>query len=98
MAIPAELANCPTCNWAAKNDVFSARCLKQKRLRNLFQRIAVNDGRKLNSAVHTPHFPMRLVICYPVDKRHLSQIAAIAPHFELVEAGQENIAELIHSA
>jgi phosphoglycerate dehydrogenase-like enzyme len=41
---------------------------------------------------------MRLVLCYPVEERHLAQIAAIAPHFELVEAGQENIAELIHSA
>ena len=41
---------------------------------------------------------MRLVLCYPVEPRHVSQIAAVGPHLELVDAGQERIAELIHTA
>ena len=41
---------------------------------------------------------MRLVLCYPVEPNHLAQIAAVAPHLELVDAGQERIAELIHTA
>jgi len=41
---------------------------------------------------------MRLILCYPVEPKHLAQIAAVAPHLELVEATQEQIAELIHTA
>jgi phosphoglycerate dehydrogenase-like enzyme len=41
---------------------------------------------------------MRLVLCYPVEPKHLAQIAAVAPHLELVDAGQERIPELIHTA
>lgn len=41
---------------------------------------------------------MRLVLCYPVEPRHLAQIAAVAPHLELVDSGQERIAESIHTA
>ena len=36
---------------------------------------------------------MRLVLCYPVEQRHLEQIRAAAPDFEIVDAGQERIAE-----
>jgi phosphoglycerate dehydrogenase-like enzyme len=35
---------------------------------------------------------MRIVLCYPVEKRHYDQIAALAPAAELVDAGQERIA------
>jgi phosphoglycerate dehydrogenase-like enzyme len=41
---------------------------------------------------------MRLVLCYPVEAKHLSQISATAPQLELVDASQERIAELIHTA
>lgn len=36
---------------------------------------------------------MRIVLCYPVQKKHLIQIAAAAPDAEVVDAGQERIAE-----
>jgi phosphoglycerate dehydrogenase-like enzyme len=38
---------------------------------------------------------MRIVLCYPVETRHFDQIAATAPSAELVDAGQERIAEEI---
>ena len=41
---------------------------------------------------------MRIVLCYPVEERHLAQIAAVAPQAELVDAGQERIAEEILAA
>lgn len=34
---------------------------------------------------------MRIVICYPVEQRHLDQIAAAAPDAEIVDAGQQHI-------
>lgn len=40
----------------------------------------------------------RLVLCYPVESRHLALIAATAPDFELVDAGQERIAEELPTA
>jgi D-3-phosphoglycerate dehydrogenase len=41
---------------------------------------------------------MRLVLCYPVEPRHVAQIGAIAPHLELVESDQQTIPDLIHTA
>ncbi len=41
---------------------------------------------------------MRIVLCYPAEKKHLDQIAAVVPHAELVDAGQERIAEEILEA
>jgi phosphoglycerate dehydrogenase-like enzyme len=41
---------------------------------------------------------MRIVLCYPVEQRHLRQIAAIAPRAEIVDAGQERIADEILAA
>lgn len=35
---------------------------------------------------------MRIVLCYPIDRRHLAQIQAVAPLAEIVDAGQERIA------
>jgi phosphoglycerate dehydrogenase-like enzyme len=35
---------------------------------------------------------MRIVLCYPVEPRHVAQIAAVAPDAEVVDAGQERIA------
>lgn len=35
---------------------------------------------------------MRIVLCYPVETRHVDQIAAVAPQAEVVAAGQEFIA------
>ncbi len=34
---------------------------------------------------------MRIVLCYPVEQRHLDQIAAIAPDAEVIDAGQQQI-------
>jgi D-3-phosphoglycerate dehydrogenase len=41
---------------------------------------------------------MRIVLCYPVERRHYDQIAAIVPRAELVDAGQQHIAAEIHKA
>jgi phosphoglycerate dehydrogenase-like enzyme len=41
---------------------------------------------------------MRIVLCYPLQQRHLDQIQAAAPDAELVNAGQERIAEEILAA
>jgi D-3-phosphoglycerate dehydrogenase len=41
---------------------------------------------------------MRIVLCYPLESKHLSQIAAIAPNAEIVDAGQEHIAQELFSA
>lgn len=41
---------------------------------------------------------MRIVLCYPVEAKHLAQIAAVAPDAELVDAGQEKIADEILEA
>ena len=38
---------------------------------------------------------MRIVLCYPVEKRHFDQIQSAALKAELVDAGQERIAEEI---
>jgi D-3-phosphoglycerate dehydrogenase len=35
---------------------------------------------------------MRIVLCYPVEPRHLSLISAAAPGADIVDAGQENVA------
>jgi phosphoglycerate dehydrogenase-like enzyme len=35
---------------------------------------------------------MRIVLCYPIEKRHFDAIAAAAPGHEIVDAGQEHIA------
>ena len=41
---------------------------------------------------------MRIVICYPVEPRHLAAIQAAAPDAEIVNAGQERVDELLPSA
>ncbi len=41
---------------------------------------------------------MRIVLCYPVERRHYDQIAAAAPDAELIDAGQQHIATEIHRA
>ncbi|MDA1050756.1 MAG: D-2-hydroxyacid dehydrogenase [Planctomycetota bacterium] len=41
---------------------------------------------------------MRVVLCYPVEQRHRDQIAAVSSDIEVVDAGQERIAELLPSA
>jgi phosphoglycerate dehydrogenase-like enzyme len=35
---------------------------------------------------------MRIVLCYPVEPRHVEQIAAAAPRAEIINAGQERVA------
>ncbi|HJT31281.1 MAG TPA: D-2-hydroxyacid dehydrogenase [Pirellulales bacterium] len=41
---------------------------------------------------------MRIVLCYPVEPKHLAQIAATAPAAELIDAGQERVAHEILEA
>jgi phosphoglycerate dehydrogenase-like enzyme len=36
---------------------------------------------------------MRLVLCYPVEPRHIAQIQAVIPQTEISDAGQEHVAE-----
>ena len=35
---------------------------------------------------------MRIVLCYPVEPRHIAEIRAVAPAAEIVDAGQERVA------
>ena len=41
---------------------------------------------------------MRIVLCYPVEERHVAQIQAAAPEWEVVNAGQERVDELLPTA
>jgi D-3-phosphoglycerate dehydrogenase len=41
---------------------------------------------------------MRIVLCYPIEPRHLAQIRAAAPGHEVIDAGQERIASEILEA
>lgn len=41
---------------------------------------------------------MRIVLCYPVEDKHVAQIQAAAPDAEVVDAGQERIDELLPTA
>lgn len=41
---------------------------------------------------------MRIVLCYPVEPEHIAQIQAVAPDWQVVDAGQERIAELLPTA
>jgi len=41
---------------------------------------------------------MRIVLCYPVERRHITQIQAAVPEAEIVIAGQERIDELLPTA
>ena len=41
---------------------------------------------------------MRIVLCYPVEPRHVAQIQAAAPHAQLIDAGQERIATELPTA
>ena len=41
---------------------------------------------------------MKIVLCYPVQPRHIDQIAASAPGAEIVDAGQEGIARELFDA
>lgn len=41
---------------------------------------------------------MRIVLCYPVEDRHIDQIQAAAPNAEILNAGQDRIDELLPSA
>jgi D-3-phosphoglycerate dehydrogenase len=42
--------------------------------------------------------PQRIVLCYPVEPRHVDQIAAAAPCADVIDAGQERIADLLATA
>jgi phosphoglycerate dehydrogenase-like enzyme len=41
---------------------------------------------------------MRIVLCYPVEGKHIAQIAAAMPEAEIIDAGQEHIAEQLFRA
>jgi phosphoglycerate dehydrogenase-like enzyme len=41
---------------------------------------------------------MRVVLCYPLEPRHLEQMAMVAPQAELVNAGQQRVAQEILEA
>ena len=41
---------------------------------------------------------MRIVLCYPVETRHVAQIQAAAPQAEIVDAGQERVADELPAA
>lgn len=41
---------------------------------------------------------MRIVLCYPLERRHIEQIATAAPEAEIVDAGQQRVAEELFEA
>ena len=41
---------------------------------------------------------MRIVLCFPVEERHVGQIEGVAPQAKVVDAGQERIAEELLTA
>jgi len=41
---------------------------------------------------------MRIVLCYPVEAKHIAQIQAIAPRAEVVDAGQDGVAKELFGA
>ncbi|WP_442481435.1 D-2-hydroxyacid dehydrogenase [Aeoliella sp. SH292] len=41
---------------------------------------------------------MRIVLCYPVEAQHIAQIQEVAPDWEIVDAGQDRIAQLLPTA
>jgi D-3-phosphoglycerate dehydrogenase len=41
---------------------------------------------------------MRIVLCYPIEPKHLAEIAAVAPEAEILDAGQERIARELFAA
>jgi D-3-phosphoglycerate dehydrogenase len=41
---------------------------------------------------------MRIVLCYPVEKKHIERISAVMPEAEVIDAGQEHIAEELFTA
>lgn len=41
---------------------------------------------------------MRIVLCFPVEPRHVAQIQAVAPDATIVDAGQERVAEELPEA
>jgi D-3-phosphoglycerate dehydrogenase len=45
-----------------------------------------------------PSTVQRIVLCYPVEARHIAQISAAAPGIEVVDAGQERVAAELPSA
>jgi phosphoglycerate dehydrogenase-like enzyme len=40
----------------------------------------------------------RLVLCYPLEARHVAQISAVAPDHQIIDAGQERVAEELPNA
>ena len=40
----------------------------------------------------------RIVLCYPVEAKHVEQIAAVMPDAEIIDAGQEHIAQELPTA
>lgn len=42
--------------------------------------------------------PLRIVLCYPVEPHHVEAIRAVAPQAEVVDAGQERVAEELLAA
>jgi phosphoglycerate dehydrogenase-like enzyme len=40
----------------------------------------------------------RIVLCYPAEPKHIDQIAAAVPHADVIDAGQERIADLLPTA
>ncbi len=40
----------------------------------------------------------RIVLCYPVEARHVAQISSVAEYFEVIDAGQEHVAKELLAA
>ena len=60
--------------------------------------VAALESRSARSTAFATIFSMRIVLCYPVEERHRRQIASVSPDLEVVDAGQQRIAELLPTA
>lgn len=56
------------------------------------------DMPNLHPSPAAPLLRPRIVLCYPVEAKHIAQLQAVAPNADFVDAGQERIAEELPAA
>ena len=72
----------------------------QRRVQGLPGIAAIARTYVMTKAPHSPAAPgrPRLVLCYPVEPRHIAQIQATAPAMDIIDAGQERVAQELLAA
>lgn len=80
------------------DDLAVETSLRQPTSRGSVNRLHFWQSNRLAMSGNPVEFAMRIVLCYPVERRHVDQIAGAAPGAEIVDAGQERIDELLPTA